>query len=104
MTIQMSCDHHGPNQGIPDNRSRVRMLAQLTAATRLSDSFADLFRQGISYDLRDGHPVGIIDLAEAIPVMEAWLAWLQVAPSGDDWHPAYQPPAEITVPPIAEEP
>lgn len=104
MTIQMSCDHHGPNQGIPDNRSRKRMLEQLRAATAMSDALAGLFNHGLlRYEQRDRRVVAIIDAHTAIPLFETWLAWLQVAPAGDDWAEPIDPPAEITIPNLPED-
>ena len=110
MTVMMSCDHHDVGGCVPDNRSRERMLEQLRAATALSDALAHLFhdaRVGDSTGLAGrppGRPVVVVDLGTTVPLMQAWLAWLQLAPTGDDWAPPVRPPAEIRVPDIDSEP
>jgi hypothetical protein len=109
MTIMQSCDHHGPDLSIPDNRSRKRMLEQLRAATEMSDRLAELFHHGRVSDRSarlEGWPANVplvaVELQRTVPLMQAWLAWLAVSPSGDDWAPPYEPPSEIRVPPEGE--
>jgi len=79
------------------------MLVQLRAATALGDALATLFHD-VRYNTHQGKPVAYVPIEAAIPLMQAWLQWLQVAPSGDDWAPAQVPPAEITIPNIPDPP
>ena len=102
MTVMQSCDHHDEHGLVPDARSRARMLQQLRAATALSEALSDLFG-GVAYAtaLRDGRdvPIAHVDVEASMPLMLAWLDWLRVSPSGDDWAPAHEPPAEVRVAP-----
>jgi hypothetical protein len=79
------------------------MLVQLRAATELSDALAELFQHGIlRHDIQGSLVVSLVDTQATLPLLQAWLAWLQVAPSGDDWAPAVDPPSEIRLPPEAD--
>ena len=68
---------------------------------QLSDALAHLFHD-VRYSMIAGEPITYVPIPPAIPLMQAWLAWLQLAPSGDDWSPPYDPPAEITIPSYPE--
>lgn len=81
------------------------MLDQLRAATTLSDALARVFTEGrVRYRHQGDRPALVADLDMIAPLMQAWLAWLQVEPSGDDWHAPYKPPSEIRIPPLEDEP
>ena len=70
---------------------------------QLSDALAHLFHD-VRYSMIAGEPITYVPIPPAIPLMQAWLAWLQLAPSGDDWAEPIDPPAEIRVPPDAADP
>jgi hypothetical protein len=85
------------------------MLEQLRAATEMSDRLAELFHHGRVSDRSarlegwpSNAPFVAVELQRTVPLMQAWLAWLAVAPAGDDWAPPYEPPSEIRIPPDGE--
>lgn len=94
MASPMPCDHHDAGGCVPEARSRARILAQLEAATALGDALAGVARAGVVRFESEGRAVHLVlDATELIPALQAWLAWIGVAPSGDDWHPAEAPAA-----------
>lgn len=104
----MSCDHHDEGGCVPDNRSRARMLEQLQAATELSDALARLFQDSrvgdeMARGSRSRDPFVRVPLSSATTVMQAWLAWLQVQPMGDDWAPPVDPPSTTRIPDLPDD-
>lgn len=100
----MSCDHHDENRGIPDNRSRKRILEQFALALGFGAAFVQMIRDSdLNIQvLADGAPL----LAPTITIradrfLDAWMAfmlWHANQPRGDDLAPPVSPPAEIHVP------
>jgi hypothetical protein len=106
MSVTQSCDHHGPDGLIPDTRSRARMLEQLRAAQALADALELWFRHAVpdsAVGVAAGRLTITLDLLDLAPTLDQLAAWRRVAPAGDDWHPPYDPPAEIRVPPMDDD-
>jgi hypothetical protein len=100
----MSCDHHDENRGIPDNRSRKRILEQFDAAITLGDAFRAL-ALGSTITVNLVAPQGLlsrptitIDLGQFQDAWAAYMVWFANQPRGDDLAPPVAPPAEIHVP------
>lgn len=101
MVTISSCDHHDAYGLVPSSRSRATMLAQLRAATALGEALGAAFEEARVRQRAGMEPIVAFSLAAAVPLMNAWLAWLAISPSSpDDFAPPVEPPAEIRIPPL----
>jgi hypothetical protein len=100
----MSCDHHDANRGIPDNRSRARILEQFAAAHDLGMAVQGVTSFGVTINLFDqgqqplSRPTITVDLDQFMHLWMALRVWRDKEPKGDDLAPPVSPPAEIHVP------
>lgn len=108
MSSQQSCDHHEPNRGIPDTRSRKRILEQFAAARALGEAFRAL-ALGSAVEVALSAPTGLLarptitlDLERFLEAWTAYVDWHRQQPRGDDLVPPF-PPAEIRIPPDGTE-
>lgn len=109
MSVIHSCDHHEPERGIPDNRSRKRILEQFEAALALGGAFRAL-ALGSTIEVNLTAPKGLlarptitVDLGRFLDAWGAYMVWHHQQPRGDDLVAPF-PPAEIRTPPDGPEP